>query len=148
MSATTGYPLGIAVSLLGGYYVQAGGLSLVVLAFATVFLLLLSGIKVIDDAKDYEYDRSIAKRTVAVALGRDRARLTAYGLMAGGLLVVLAFAALSIFPPSAVFAVLAFASVALIARRAESELATMLLIRGSYVFLAVLVVAVWYRPFE
>ncbi|PSP63875.1 ubiquinone biosynthesis protein UbiA [Halobacteriales archaeon QH_8_64_26] len=148
VSATTGYPLGIAVSLLGGYYVQAGGLSLVALAFAAVFLLLLSGIKVIDDAKDYEYDRSIAKRTVAVALGRDRARLTAYGLMAGGLLVVLAFAALSIFPPSAVFAVLAFASVALIARHAESELATMLLIRGSYVFLAVLVVAVWYRPFE
>jgi len=148
VSATTGYPLGIAVSLLGGYYVQAGGLSLVVLAFATVFLLLLSGIKVIDDAKDYEYDRSIAKRTVAVALGRDRARLTAYGLMAGGLLVVLLLTALSVFPPSAVFAVLAFASVALIARHAESELATMLLIRGSYVFLAVLVVAVWYRPFE
>jgi 1,4-dihydroxy-2-naphthoate octaprenyltransferase len=148
VSATTGYPLGIAVSLLGGYYVQAGGLSLVVLAFAAVFLLLLSGIKVIDDAKDYEYDRSIAKRTVAVVLGRDRARLTAYGLMAGGLLVVLLLTALSVFPPSAVLAVLAFAAVALIARRAESELATMLLIRGSYVFLAVLVVAVWYRPLE
>jgi len=148
VTATTGYPLGIAVSLVGGYYVQAGRVSLVVLAFAAVFLLLLSGIKVIDDAKDYEYDRSIAKRTVAVALGRERARITAYALMAGGLGVVLALAGLSIFPPSAVLAVGAFAVVALISRRADSELATMLLIRGSYVFLALLVVAVWYRPFE
>ena len=90
MSATTGYPLGIAVSLLGGYYVQAGGLSLVALAFAAVFLLLLSGIKVIDDAQDYEYDRSIGKRTVAVVLGPERARRFAYGLMAVGMAVVLA----------------------------------------------------------
>ncbi|MFC6724895.1 ubiquinone biosynthesis protein UbiA, partial [Halobium palmae] len=37
--------------------------------------------------------------------------------------------------------------VAVVAARAEeSELATMLLIRGSYVFLAVLVAAVWFRP--
>jgi hypothetical protein len=61
---------------------------------------------------------------------------------------VLAFAALSIFPRSAALAVLAFAAVVVVSRRADSELATMLLIRGSYVFLALLVVAVWYRPFE
>jgi len=33
-------------------------------------LLVLSGIKVIDDSTDVEYDRSIDKRTVAVVLGR------------------------------------------------------------------------------
>ena len=148
VTATTGYPLGIAVSLLGGYYVQAGRFSLVPIAFALVFLFLLSGIKVIDDAKDYEYDRSIAKRTVAVVLGRKRARVTAYALMAGGLTIVCVLATLSIFPPSVVLAVGAFALVALVSRRADSALATMLLIRGSYVFLALLVVAVWYRPFE
>lgn len=146
VTATTGYPLGIAVSLLGGYYVQTGTLAAVAVAFAAVFVLLLSGIKVIDDSKDYEYDRSIAKRTVAVALGRERARVTAYLLMTAGLLAVVAFAALTVFPPSTVLAVIAFGAVALIARRADSELATMLLIRGSYVFLAVLVAAVWYRP--
>jgi len=37
-------------------------------------------------------------------------------------------------------------AVALFARRAGPELATMLLIRGSYLFLAVLVAAVWFRP--
>jgi len=33
-----------------------------------------------------------------------------------------------------------------VAYRAEPRLATMLLIRGSYLFLAVLVAAVWFRP--
>jgi formate hydrogenlyase subunit 3/multisubunit Na+/H+ antiporter MnhD subunit len=50
-------------------------------------------------------------------------------------------------PPSAGFAAVAFGVVALLSRRADPELATMLLIRGSYVFLAVLVATVWFRPF-
>ncbi|GAB3027655.1 UbiA family prenyltransferase [Natronobiforma cellulositropha] len=147
ITATTGYPLGIALAILGGYAVQTATLSPVVLAFALVFLVLLSGIKVIDDAQDYEYDRSIAKRTVAVVVGPDRAHTVAYGLMVTALLVVVAFAAVRVFPPTAVLAVLAFAAVAAVARRAEPRLATMLLIRGSYVFLAVLVAAVWFDPF-
>ncbi|WP_332888988.1 UbiA family prenyltransferase [Halegenticoccus soli] len=146
VTATAGYPAGIAVTLVGGYYVQTGSISATVLAFAAVFVVLLSGIKVIDDSKDYEYDRSIAKRTVAVALGRRRARVSAYLLMATALSLVVAFAAAALFPPSAVFAVVVFAGVALVARRADDRLATMLLIRGSYLFLAVLVVAVWFEP--
>jgi 1,4-dihydroxy-2-naphthoate octaprenyltransferase len=147
VTATTGYPLGIGFALIGGFYVQTRTLTPIVLAFAAVFVLILSGIKVIDDAKDYEYDRSIAKRTVAVVLGRERARTAAFLLMATGLLLVVALAVLTVFPPSSVLAVLAFAAVAAVAARAEeSELATMLLIRGSYVFLAVLVAAVWFRP--
>ncbi|WP_129112856.1 UbiA family prenyltransferase [Halegenticoccus tardaugens] len=146
VTATTGYPLGIAVVLVGGHYVQAESLSPVVLAFAAVFVVILSGIKVVDDAKDYEYDRSISKRTVAVVLGRRRARTTAYLLMATGLLAVVAFAVAAVFPPSSVLAAVAFAAVAAVARRADDRLATMLLIRGSYVFLALLVVAVWFEP--
>jgi 4-hydroxybenzoate polyprenyltransferase len=146
VTATAGYPAGIAFALLGGYYVQARALSPVVLAFAGVFLVILSGIKVIDDAKDYEYDRSIAKRTVAVVLGRERARRTAYLLMTAGLLAVLALSVAPVFPPSAAFAPAVFAVVAVLTRRADPELATKLLIRGSYLFLAVLVAAVWFRP--
>ena len=52
----------------------------------------------------------------------------------------------AVFPPSSVLAVVAFAAVAAVAYRAPSELATMLLIRGSYLFLAVLVAAVWFEP--
>lgn len=146
VTATTGYPLGIAVALAGGYYVQAGTLAPTVLAFAVVFLVLLSGIKIIDDAQDYAYDQSIAKRTVAVALGLDRAHRLAFGLMAIALVAVGAFAAIGVFPASASAAPVAFASVAVIARRADPERATKLLVRGSYVFLALLVAAVWFQP--
>ena len=42
---------------------------------------------------------------------------------------------------------IAFGGVALLARNADAELATMLLIRGSYLFLAVLLAALLVRPF-
>ncbi len=146
VTATTGYPAGIALAILGGFYVQSATLAPIALAFALVFLVLLSGVKVIDDQQDYEYDRSIRKRTVAVALGPRRARTTAYALMALGLLLVVALALVRVFPPSSVLAVVAFGAVALVSRRADSEIATMLLVRGSYVFLALLLAATWFRP--
>ncbi|MFC3478611.1 UbiA family prenyltransferase [Halobacterium litoreum] len=146
VTTTTGYPLGIAISLLGGYYVQVGALAVRPLAFAVVLLVLLAGVKVIDDAQDYDYDRSIDKRTVAVVLGKPAARRFAFGLMATAMAGVVAFAAASVFPPSAVAAVGAFGVVAAFAARADSTIATMLLVRGCYVFLAVLVAAVWFRP--
>jgi len=146
VTATTGYPLGIALAILGGYAAQAGTLAPIALAFAAVFLVLLSGVKVIDDAQDYDYDRSIRKRTVAVTLGPERARTAAYALMTTALVLVVALAALAVFPPSSVAAVAGFGAVAGVARRADPELATMLLVRGSYVFLALLLAAVWFRP--
>jgi len=147
VSATAGYPSGIAFALLGGYYVQATALSPTVLALAGVFLLVLSGIKVIDDATDYDYDQSIGKRTAAVAIGPEAAYRAAYALMATGMVAVLGMAAgLDGVPPSAAGAPVVFGLVALAARRADPELATKLLIRGSYLFLAVLVGAVWFRP--
>ncbi|WP_135854589.1 UbiA family prenyltransferase [Halorussus salinus] len=146
VTATTGYPLGIALAILGGYAAQAGTLAPIAVAFAAVFLVLLSGVKVIDDAQDFDYDRSIEKRTVAVTLGPERARTAAYALMTTALLLVVALAALAVFPPSSVAAAAGFAAVAGVASRADPELATMLLVRGSYVFLALLLGAVWFRP--
>lgn len=146
ITTTTGYPLGIALSVLGGFYVQATTITPVAVGFALVFLVLLSGIKVIDDAQDYAYDRSIDKRTVAVSVGPDRADSVAYGLMATALTIVVGFALVGVFPPTAVIAAVAFGAIALIARRGTPEIATMVLIRGSYVFLAVLVAAVWFEP--
>jgi 1,4-dihydroxy-2-naphthoate octaprenyltransferase len=147
VGATVGYPLGIGFALLGGYYVQATALAPRVVALAAVFVTILSGIKVIDDAQDHDYDRSIDKRTVAVVLGPARARLTAFGLMVAGMVGVVSLAlALPGIPPSAGLAAVAFGGVAATAWRAGPETATMLLIRGSYLFLAVLVAAVWFRP--
>ncbi|MCH7660843.1 MAG: UbiA family prenyltransferase [Euryarchaeota archaeon] len=146
ITATSGYPAGIALAILGGFYVQVGTIAPITLAFALVFLVLLSGVKVIDDEQDFEYDSSIDKRTVAVVLGPEHARTGAYGLMTLALALVVGFALLGVFPPETTLAVLAFGVVAAISRRADSELATMLLVRGSYVFLALLLAAVWFRP--
>jgi 1,4-dihydroxy-2-naphthoate octaprenyltransferase len=146
VTTTTGYPLGIAISLLGGYYVQAQALAVRPLAVAGVLLVLLSGVKIIDDAQDFDYDQSIGKHTVAVVLGRRRARRLAFRLMAAAMVGVVGLVVLAVFPPSAVAAVLAFGAVAAFAARAEPTIATMLLVRGCYVFLAVFVAAVWYQP--
>ncbi|WP_350356142.1 lycopene cyclase domain-containing protein [Halorarius halobius] len=146
VTATAGYPTGIALALVGGFYVQAGTVTPVVAAFAGIFLVALSGVKVIDDATDVAYDRSIGKRTVAVVLGPARARSLAYLLMGVGMFVVVALAVDGVFPPSAPVAAVAFAVVAAVAYRAPPELATMLLVRGAYLFLALLVAAVWFRP--
>ena len=146
VGATLGYPLGIALAILGGYYAQTTAMSAPALAFAAVFLVLLSGIKVIDDAKDYDYDRSIRKRTVAVALGQDRARRSAHLLIALALVGTLAGAFLRLFPPSTALAAVAFGVVALTTRRLEPRRATELLMRGSYVFLGLLFLAVLLHP--
>jgi lycopene cyclase domain-containing protein len=146
VGATAGYPSGVSFALLGGYYVQAEAFSAVVLAFAAIFLVTLSGVKTVDDTKDHDYDRSIGKRTVAVVLGPGRARSFAYALMGVGMFAVLALAIEGVFPPSAPAAAVAFGIVAAVAYRAPPRLATMLLVRGAYVFLAVLVAAVWFRP--
>ncbi|MFC6904637.1 UbiA family prenyltransferase [Halalkalicoccus tibetensis] len=146
ITATTGYPAGIALAILGGFYVQTGTLAPVAIAFALVFLVLLSGVKVIDDEQDHDYDSSIEKRTVAVVIGPERARTAAYGLMALALALVVGFVLLRVFPPETTLAVVAFGAVAAVSRRADSEIATMLLVRGAYVFLALLLAAVWFRP--
>ena len=147
VGVTMGYPTGIAMVMLGGHYVQTGALSPTIIGFAGVFLAVLAGVKIIDDETDYEYDSSIDKRTVAVVLGRGRARTLAQGLLMLGAIGVLWGAVSGLFPPAAPVAALAFLSIVFIARSAPAGLATKLLVRGTYVFLALLIVAVWYRPF-
>jgi lycopene cyclase domain-containing protein len=103
-------------------------------------------VKIIDDEQDFEYDRSIDKRTVSVLLGRSPARTVAVSLLLLGLVGVLWGTVSGLFPPASPIAALAFGSVVLVARHARPTIATMLLIRGAYVFLAFLLVAVWFRP--
>jgi len=146
VGATAGYPVGIGLALLGGFYVQTTTLTPAVLAYAAVVTTILCGIKTIDDGTDYAYDRSIGKRTVAVVLGRRRARTLAHGLMGLGLAVTVGLAVAGVFPPSAGLAPVAFGVVLAISRRADEATATMLLIRGSYLFVALLVVAAWFEP--
>jgi lycopene cyclase domain-containing protein len=146
VTATVGYPTGIALAILGGSYVQTTAIAPEVVAFCLVFLIVLSGVKIIDDAQDYHYDRSIGKRTAVVALGPGRAIEAAYGLILLGLVAVLWFTVDGYFPPTAILAALALAVVVSLTLYADATLSTMLLVRGTYVFFALLVIAAWYQP--
>lgn len=71
VTVTVDYPIGIGVALLGGYAAQTDRVTLAVVGIATVFVGLLSGIKIGIDRLDAHFDRSIGKRTVPVAYGID-----------------------------------------------------------------------------
>ncbi|MXR39825.1 lycopene cyclase domain-containing protein [Halobaculum sp. WSA2] len=146
VTTTLGYPVGVGLCLLGGYAAQTGTLARRPVAVAGVLVVTLAGVKVIDDAQDYGYDRSIGKRTVAVALGPSRARSLAVAALGVGLFAVVPLAITGVLPPSAPVASLAFGAVAAVAVRRDPETATMLLVRGAYLFLAGLLVAVFFRP--
>ena len=146
VTTTLGYPAGVALCILGGYAAQTGAVAPRPLAFAGVFLVVLAGVKVIDDSTDHAYDRSIGKRTVAVVLGRERARTLAYALMGAGLFAVVPLSITGVFPPSAPLASLVFGVVVGLAYAKGPTTATMLLVRGAYLFLAVLLVSVFFRP--
>ncbi len=146
LTTTLGYPSGIALAILGGFYVQTTTITAGALGFALVFLVTLAGVKIIDDEQDYDYDRSIDKQTVSVLFGPWPARRLAGALLFVGLVGVLWGTVGGYFPPSSPVAALVFATIVMIAIRAEPTIATMLLIRGAYVFLALLFIAVWFRP--
>ncbi len=146
LTTTLGYPTGIALAILGGFYVQTTAVTAPILGFCLVFLVTLAGVKIIDDESDYAYDRSIDKRTMSVWMGPSRARTLAVYLLFAGLVGVLWGTVSGLFPPSAPVGALAFGSIVLVARRAGPTLATMLLIRGAYVFLAILFASVWFQP--
>lgn len=144
IGATLGYPVGIGLALLGGYYVQAGTPSPASIALALIFVVLLAGIKIIDDEQDVRFDRSIEKRTVAVLIGPRRARILATGclLAAAGLLGISVLA--GTLPPGTLPAgAILVGMVGLTARR-DPQTSTAILVRGSYLFLAILIAAVWF----
>jgi len=66
--------------------------------------------------------------------------------MVAGMAAVVLLSTLGVFPPTAALAPMAFGAVFVVSRAADEKHATMLLIRGSYLFLAVLVVAAWFQP--
>lgn len=147
VGVTGGYPFGIGLCLLGGYAAQAAMVPGTVVGLAVALVVMLVGIKIIDDGTDIAYDRSIGKPTVAVLVGRHRAReLGLYAMWVGGI-GILWLVGGGYLPPGAGLAPAVFVPIALVALQADDETATMLLIRGMYLVLAVLVVAVWYEPF-
>ena len=63
------------VAVVGSYYVQTEALRWEAFALAVPVGLLSSAILVVNNVRDVDTDRRAGKRTLAVKLGRDRARL-------------------------------------------------------------------------
>jgi 1,4-dihydroxy-2-naphthoate polyprenyltransferase len=74
------------VAVTGSYYVQAEDVTWEAFVLAVPVGLLASAILVVNNIRDRESDRRAGKRTLAVRLGRERAR-TLYGLMVYGAFV-------------------------------------------------------------
>jgi 1,4-dihydroxy-2-naphthoate octaprenyltransferase len=74
------------VAVTGSYYVQAEQVTWEAFVLAVPVGLLASSILVVNNVRDLESDRRAGKRTLAVRLGRERAR-TLYGLMVYGAFV-------------------------------------------------------------
>jgi 1,4-dihydroxy-2-naphthoate octaprenyltransferase len=68
------------VAVAGSYYVQTEKVEWEAFALAVPVGLLAAGILVVNNVRDLETDRRAGKRTLAVRLGRPRAR-TVFGLM-------------------------------------------------------------------
>lgn len=98
VAGTVGYPLGIGVTIAGGFFVQTHHLPSRILGVALVFVVILSGVKISTDRLDYEFDRSIRKRTVPVALGIERANRVTVGLFLFASVLVVGFVAADTFP--------------------------------------------------
>jgi 1,4-dihydroxy-2-naphthoate octaprenyltransferase len=63
------------VAVVGSYYVQIQDLEWIVFALSVPVGLLVSAILVVNNIRDIETDRRAGKRTLAVRLGRERARM-------------------------------------------------------------------------
>lgn len=98
------YPLGIVLATVGGYVTQTGTVTPLVLAVCLVFVPLLVGNNVALDRLDYRHDRRIAKRTLPVVLGPDRALRTARLLVIVSAATLVASSAFGPLPRSALLA--------------------------------------------
>ena len=80
------------VAVNGSFYVQLEELDAVPLVLSVAVGLLATAIIVVNNVRDIETDRRAGKRTLAVRIGRERARALFTGLLAG------AFAVLALSP--------------------------------------------------
>ena len=84
------------VAVTGSYYVQTEDLTWEAFALAVPVGLLASAILVVNNVRDVDTDRRAGKRTLAVRLGRDRARL-----LFGAMLVLAYLVPVAILPSAA-----------------------------------------------
>lgn len=138
---TVDYPIGIAITLAGGFATQTGTLPADVVAAAVSVAVLLAGIKIGIDQLDAEFDRTIEKRTVPVIAGTAGAQRVAVGSFVATALVVLGFVRTAILPQFAAIAAVAAVGCAGATLSVPPRTAVRVQMALSYVFVGSLFVA-------
>jgi 1,4-dihydroxy-2-naphthoate octaprenyltransferase len=105
IGATAGYPTGLALAAIGGFYVQAGAVSNKIVFFAAAVWLVLNGVKIVDDIKDFEWDRKFGKIAAPVYFGKKKAKKVAVALVFAGATLGLLLSLAGVLP---VFSAIAF----------------------------------------
>jgi 1,4-dihydroxy-2-naphthoate polyprenyltransferase len=77
------------VAVNGSYYVQLEELEWMPFGLSVAVGFLATAILVVNNVRDIETDRRVGKRTLAVRIGRDRARRLYLGLLTGSYLALL-----------------------------------------------------------
>jgi 1,4-dihydroxy-2-naphthoate octaprenyltransferase len=144
LSVTIDYPTGIALTLLGGFVVQAESLTRTIIVVALAHLLVLAGIKVLLDGLDRDADRRIDKRTIPVVLGPARARFASTVLVASAGVTLALGVGAGLLPPVALAVAAVPLGASLIGHRTSLHRATGLVMSATYPFTAGIVVVV--RP--
>jgi 1,4-dihydroxy-2-naphthoate octaprenyltransferase len=94
------------VTVLGAYYVQAQQLDLGALWASIPVGLLIAAVLYINEFPDYQADKSVGKKTLVVALGRERAVWGYMALLIAAYVMVVLGVALRILPLTALLALL------------------------------------------
>ncbi|WP_324760792.1 ubiquinone biosynthesis protein UbiA [Haloarcula montana] len=138
---TVDYPVGIAITLAGGFATQTGRLPTGVVAVAASTAVLLAGIKVGIDRLDAAFDRTIGKRTVPVITGTTGTRAVAVGSFATAALSVGGIVWVGVLPPIAAVAAVAAGGCAAATLLVPARSAVRVQMVLSYVFVGTLVAA-------
>ncbi|MBX0325445.1 ubiquinone biosynthesis protein UbiA [Halomicroarcula sp. F13] len=138
---TVDYPVGIALTLAGGFATQTGRIPSDVIAAALSVAILLAGIKVGIDRLDAAFDRTVEKRTVPVIAGETGAKRIAVGCFTVSSLVLLGFVGVGVFPRLAAVAAVAAGGCAVATLVARPRWAVMTQMALSYVFVGSLFLA-------
>lgn len=137
---TVDYPVGIALTLAGGFATQTGRLPSDVIAAALCVAVLLAGIKVGIDRLDAAFDRTVEKRTVPVIAGETGAERIAVGCFTATSLVLLGFIGVGVLPRLAAVAAAAAGGCAVATLVATPRWAVRVQMALSYVFVGALFV--------
>lgn len=132
VGACIGYPLGVSLVLVGGYYLQTSAFNPIVIIFSMILLLFLSSGKIIEDMIDMKHDKLFNKNTIPVLLGTKKNKMFGYALAYLSLIMVAIFSMLFLTPLNLIGILISFIII-LYSSRLKVEKGIYIFVAGIYV---------------